>query len=511
MSSAKPVEEKSKAVDYQYGPYCSLVAASKEKKYLSKLANFYDDVFKVGHAVDHHTLSALGDSLGLEDNVHAKWWVARGGIPMYGYAAYKELQKLNLKGAPLTPALVGKGAKAVTWDALTQNKPFRMWFSAWLSLTQVLRGPDEILDNVGFEQTTGWQREAGYWGTFVATLGLSLYFVNLDYSTILRKNPDGSPIRISRKAQLAWSLGWLLYTGYQYGKVDQREALRMEGKDPDLADNPLNWKKDNHVPNRLNSSYTSWAADAVWWAEAPRASRWILDKLVGGIGRLLKKAGVSVSDRSFGGYQALSFDAAEKAGLRTLEEKTYLERAPKMLEAVKTADAAVLRKRLWYNMKLAGRFVKTIAKTPRRPLYSVLWWATNVGLVSIPLSRVQQYARAVTEGKTLHGVGSRPIFSSLLNYAGVNPLKWAGFDASGYGFYSPGMAAVVYPWDGCNEIPTAAHQMALAHLEKFRWQDGEENKAAEKALFKKYFSQSDPKDREKDIEKFGKIVPELFE
>lgn len=372
-----------------------------------------------------------------------------------------------------------------------EQTPFKVWFAAWLSLSQILRGPDEILDSTKTgRELTGRSRALAYTAVYGATLSAAVYMVNQEYSTLL-----ASGGRISSRAQWIWSLWWLLYTGYQYGKVDQREALRINGQDPKLADNPLHWSLDNHDWNRLNSNYTSWAADAVFWALAPKISKGI----------------VNATFRQFGhpGYDALPFTAAEKKALLTLEERAYLESAPKSLEAIKRLDLGTPLKRSWTNMKFSGRAIRLATwGSPSRLIYTGAWFATNLGLVSIPLARVQQFARSITEGNTLGGVGMRPMFSGALNQLLVNPLRYAGINPSVYGFYFPGMAAVVYPWDGCNEIPTAAHQLALSHLERYRWQTDDAGRNVQKEAVQKYFALSDPKDKEKDIKKYREILPD---
>lgn len=468
----------SPAPDYQYSRYCSVVKGAKENAALSGLARQYDTVFALGKQVDEHTLDAAGDALGLQDSPHWKWWTVRGGLPLYGYSAWQELKKIKMPEQATVGSVagtVGRGAKALTVDAYQNHKAFRMWLSIWASFSQILRGPDEIIDNIDFDavhgkEWQGWQRAAAYWGIFGTTMAASLWAVNLDYSRTMIGT------RISNRAQLAWTLWWLAYIGYQYGRVDQREGLRMEGKDPAKANYPWSWSWQYYNANRLNSAYTSWAADAVLWAEAPKVSKgltsWVFQR--------------------FGhpGYKGLSFTDAEKAALLTDGERVVLEKGSRLEKA-------------WAQAKRVGRIGKTVASTPSRSLYTAAWWGTNVVLVSIPLSRVEQYARAVTEGDTLKGVKLRPIFSSSLNYAFVNPLKWAGIDASGYGFYSSGMTFVVYPWDHCNEIQTAAHQLALTHLERYRQATTHADKKAEKGLFQRFFLQSAPVDRANDLAKYG--------
>lgn len=608
-------------VNYQYGPYCSAVSYLRDKSpVLTQIARAYDPIFEAAEKVDAETLSALGDAFGLEDSPHWKWWLVRGGLPLYLRAAgkqwkelaglkrevgemlrktaeqrdlpvndpqvaeavHKDLEKkrgkllkeieqltssedgavarrlgqrvrgvqralqeeakdwrdvgVSLKGggeksleakidklsgkterrmaatlsstqvevAKLEEALkreeallqfhnsgalrrMGKTADVFTFGAY-DYAPFRLWLSTWLSLSQVLRGPDEMLDSTETgRRLEGNSRLLAYGAVYGATFSAAVYMVNKDYSTMI----EGG--KISGRAQLAWTLWWLGYTFYQYGRVDQREALRIDGLDPDLADNPLNWSLDNHNFNRFHSSYTSWAADAVYWSYAPRISKGITNALFHRMGHP--------------GYSALPFTPQERQALLTAQERTYLERAMGKWEAVRKLDFGTPLQRTWIGTKFLGRAIRTATwERPSRLAYTAAWFATNLGLVSIPLSRVMQYSRSITEGNTLGGVTIRPIFSGLLNQVVVNPRKFAGVDSSAYGFFSPGMVAVVYPWDGCNEIPTAAHQLALTHLERYRWQTDEEGRKEEKESFRKYFERSDPEDRENDISKYREIL-----
>lgn len=484
--------------DYQLGPYCTFMKNFNQNTALTELAYAYDAVFDAVEKVDQHTTRHLAEAVGLDDTF------GLATATSYGVVSGANLRGLWKGGRPITPASV---TRAITVDAWEYSRGVGGWFQplkmavmVQLMLSGFFSSPDAVMDNdwVGGKDWSGPERKAAYRGTFLGEMAVALSMFAKEYSKTFNER------RISRLAKWLWTGGWAAYTGYMYGRTDQREYFRLNGEDPELGDKPWNWTWDGYNPNRYSSDWaSSYIGGAMFWAAGPRVGRRLADKIYEKVG---------MPDYYNTGFK---FSRTEKDALLTVRDRTYLAESS-LRRDIAGFRIGKLFRRLWIGAKTVGRIFRTAGL--KRYGYAGMLTSASTLIVSIPVARVEQKGRKIEEDEvgaakdknvcsyqssaTLHGVSNRTLLSAFANAAFFLPFRLAGFDPSMFLYFAPGMALNVYPANSCNEYRGVPNQMALVHLERFRQAVTHSQKAHERALFQFNFALANREDQEKAIQKY---------